>query len=152
MVSFMEALLYLSAYEDTYFLATISENSISPVPDPIVFDEARINPGGHYDPTTGIYTVPEDGTYEFYLHILNGDETGDIWAFSLVVDGDYVDYTLEYGDVDYPDYITDDSLEMLELSSGQQVSVSPAAMTQLVGTTDNGVKCSWFSGRLIKAA
>ena len=138
-------LLYSSAYEDTYFLATISETYISPVPDPIVFDEARINPGGHYDPTTGIYTVPQDGIYEFYVHILSGDETDERWAFSLAVDDADVDYTLQIGDVDYLDYISDDSSEMLELSSGQQVSV-------ILGSASNDVMFSWFSGRLIKAA
>ena len=105
-----------------------------------------------YDPTAGIWTIPEDGTYEFYVHILNGEETDEAWAFSLVVDGTDVDYILQYGDVDYPDLISDDSSEMLELSSGQQVSVSPGGMTGIYGSSGNDVMYSWFSGRLIKAA
>ena len=36
--------------------------------NPIVFDYPILKTGGHYDPTTGIYTVPIDGTYEFVLH------------------------------------------------------------------------------------
>ena len=112
MVSLIKGLLYLSAYEDTYFLATISEDTVSPVSDPIVFDEVRINPGGHYNATTGIYTVPEDGPYEFYVHILNGDDANTAWAFSLVVDGTDVDYTLHFGDVDYQDYISDNNISL----------------------------------------
>ena len=29
-----------------------------------------MNPGGHYDNTTGIYTVPIDGIYEFTVQII----------------------------------------------------------------------------------
>ena len=130
----------------------MSENQISPVPNPIVFDEVRINPGGHYDPTTGIYTIPEDGTYEFYVHILNGDETSNNWAFGLFVDDALVDYTMFINDADYPDFVSSDSSEMLELSSGQQVYVSSTSMTEIYGTNNNDVMFSWFSGRLIKAA
>ena len=87
---FKHRLLFL-AYEDTYFFATMSESSISPVPDPIVFDDARINPGGHYDPTTGIYTVPQNGTYEFYVHLLNTEDEDLSFGFSLDVDGADID-------------------------------------------------------------
>ena len=133
-------------------MATISQFTISPVLDPIVFDEARINPGGNYDQKTGIYTVPQDGTYEFYVHISVAAEGDDRWGFYLVVDDTGVDYTLQDGDVDYPDYISDDSSEMLELSSGQQVSVRPVSMTEIFGSNSIGVMLSWFSGRLIHAA
>ena len=142
-------MFHSSAYEDTYFLATIVENFVSSVPDPLVFDEIRINPGGHYDPTTGIYTVPQNGTYEFYVHLMNGPDTNDLWAFSLVVDDANVDYNLQY---EYPDYISDATLEMLELSSGQQVSVSPLGTMDYIAGSTGGVMASWFSGRLIKAA
>ena len=37
--------------------------------DPIIFNVVPLNPGGYYDVTTGIYTVPLDGVYEFILHI-----------------------------------------------------------------------------------
>ena len=131
-------------------MATISEYSTSPVPDPIVFDDARINPGGHYDPTTGIYTVPQDGTYEFYVHLLNADENNSLWAFRLVVDDVSVDYTMHTDNGDDPDYVSEDSSEFLELSSGQQISVTPTNMEDILGTNGN-LMFSWFSGRLIKA-
>ena len=34
-----------------------------------MFDVTRLNPDEHYDNTTGIYTVPLDGIYEFTFHI-----------------------------------------------------------------------------------
>ena len=39
------------------------------ISEPLVFDVAFINSGGHYDSTTGIYTAPIDGTYEFIAHL-----------------------------------------------------------------------------------
>ena len=73
-----------SGYYATSFLATFSVGSLTPT-NPIVFDVTRLNPGGHYDNTTGIYTVPIDGTYQVVFHIWsNGDAA--IYPH-LVVDG-----------------------------------------------------------------
>ena len=56
--------------------------------DPIVFDHPEHNVGGYYNSTTGIYTVPIDGVYEFIFHIsAYGDATLGAW---LVVDGEDV--------------------------------------------------------------
>ena len=55
-------------YSDTSFLATFDTSSLTPT-DPIVFNNPVLNTGGHYDPATGIYTVPVDGTYEFIFHM-----------------------------------------------------------------------------------
>ena len=57
----------LIGYSDTSFQATFDVDYLTPT-NPIVFNVARNNAGGHYDPTTGIYTVPLDGTYEFKFH------------------------------------------------------------------------------------
>ena len=76
-----------SGYYDTSFLATFSVNDLTPT-DPIVFDANRLNPGGHYDNTTGIYTVPLDGIYQVIFHILSYDDA-NIYP-RLVVDGNLV--------------------------------------------------------------
>ena len=73
--------------KDTSFLATISASTLTPS-DPIVFDDAILNTGGHYDPTTGIYTVPIDGTYEFIFHFYTYNEHSA--AGYLEVDNDRV--------------------------------------------------------------
>ena len=62
-------MLFLSGYSDASFLATVDYDPNDP-PDPIVFNVAVLNPGCHYDVTTGIYTVPLDGIYQFMVHIL----------------------------------------------------------------------------------
>ena len=47
------------------FLATISADSISVSPDePIVWDLAPINPGGHFNTILGMYTAPVHGYYQ----------------------------------------------------------------------------------------
>ena len=51
----------------------------------MVFNHPVLNTGGYYDPTTGIYTIPIDGTYEFVFHFRSyNDNSAVAW---LVVDG-----------------------------------------------------------------
>ena len=74
-------------YSGTSFLATFDTNPVTPG-NPIVFNYPVHNTGGHYDPTTGIYTVPIDGAYDFTVHIWSYNDI-DLGAF-LTVDGDDV--------------------------------------------------------------
>ena len=54
-----------SATVDTLFLATISAETIEISDDePIPWDSALINSGGHFNNVTGGYTVPYDGYYQ----------------------------------------------------------------------------------------
>ena len=78
----------LSGYSSISFLATFSANTLTPT-NPMVFDDDRINTGGHYDPIIGIYTVPIDGTYEFISHVYIYNDT-NAGAF-LEVDNILVD-------------------------------------------------------------
>ena len=66
--------MIIVAYSDTTFIATFSVYTLVPT-DPIIFNYPVLNPGGHYDVTSGIYTVPLDGTYQFIINIYsNGDD------------------------------------------------------------------------------
>ena len=81
----------LPGYHDKSFLATFSVNDLDPT-NPIVFDVTRLNPGGHYDNTTGIYTVPLDGIYQVIFHIRSYDDA--VIYPRLVIDGILVMYFL----------------------------------------------------------
>ena len=52
-----------------------------------MFDEVRIDGGQNYDPTTGIYTVPINGFYEFNVQIYVHSDAAISWAFYFAVDG-----------------------------------------------------------------
>ena len=49
---------------DSVFLATIADDIPIESGDVIVWDEAPINPGGHYDTLLGTYTAPVHGYYQ----------------------------------------------------------------------------------------
>ena len=80
----MGTLKLFAGYYETSFLATFSSTTLIPT-DPIVFDVTRLNPGGYYDNTTGIYTVPLDGIYQFTYHIWGYNDA--VIYPRLVVDG-----------------------------------------------------------------
>ena len=50
------------------FLAALSSSS-TVSENPVIFDTDEINPGGHYNPSTGYYTVPYDGIYQFHVQM-----------------------------------------------------------------------------------
>ena len=76
-----------TGYSRTSFLVTFDTSPVTPG-NPIVFNYPVHNVGGHYDPTTGIYTVPLDGIYQLiFCFRARNDATVGAW---LVVDGEEV--------------------------------------------------------------
>ena len=73
-----------SGYSDTAFLATIDSQTHAPS-NPLFLMMWCWTLEITYDPTTGIYTAPIDGTYEFTIHIQSSNDY-DIRAY-LRVDG-----------------------------------------------------------------
>ena len=144
---------FLVGYGDLTFLAGISAQTVSPIPAPIVFDDAKINPGNHYDPTTGIYTVPLDGIYEFYAQIESYVDSNNDWAFYIVVDDEDITFTRHEasGSENIDENVSSSSTLLLQLSTGQQVWVEPFVLDGLYGTDSAGLMYSWFSGHLISA-
>ena len=167
-----------SGYADTTFLATMTEGLHTPT-DPIVFPIAVHNSGGHYNRTTGIYTAPIDGTYEFIIHILSSSDYNigaylmvDSTYVSLFVDEDIVcqrlknngvhiftycilflifqiTYTWALGDSTQDERLLE-SVIVLSLTAGQQVWVVPSGISTMYGSYSSGMR-SWFSGHLIHA-
>ena len=63
----------ITGYVDTSFLATFDVLQLNITSNPIVFPVAVMNDGGNYDVTSGIYTVPVDGVYEFVFKLEVGE-------------------------------------------------------------------------------
>ena len=114
--------------------------------DPIIFEDSKINPGGFYDNTTGIYTVPLDGTYEFYVHLSAVE--GPDWYMTFQVDG--MEATESHAS--NPTWYTSASMTaMFDLVAGQEVWARAVSIDHVQGTEPDGTIFSWFSGRLIYA-
>ena len=136
-------------YSDTTFFAGIEVDFETPA-DPIDFDDDRINPGGHYDASTGIYTVPLDGTYEFNVQIESYSDFNNDWGFWVLVDGIEVTFSRHdaSGSTDNDENVSLSSTVLLNLTSGQEVWVK-TDVNVLYGTVV-GLN-SWFSGHIIYA-
>ena len=128
---------HVSGYNNGTFLAILEAN-VGDCSGYIVFPDDRINPGGHYDATTGEYTVPYDGVYQFTGHL-----RGSATLVNVFVDGvryyDGVDFLGPWQAVT----IT------VELTAGQVVSMYASGDCDLVGTTS--YIYSFFMGHLISA-
>ena len=146
----MIAILFFSlGYADTTFLAAFTEDLVSPVSDPIVFDFSIINPAGHYDPTTGIYTVPLNGTYEIIVQLQNDNDADNDWGYHLAIDNDDATFT-RHGASGSSEIVSLSSIIIFPLNVGQQISVTPLGIDGLEGTRGGEIR-SWFSAHLIHA-
>ena len=56
---------------------------------PIVFREVKVNEGGCYDNTTGVFTTTVPGTYVFTATVESEEENSDVLAWIMVDDTDY---------------------------------------------------------------
>ena len=131
------------------FLATIGAERFTPVPNPIVFDETRLNPGGHYDNTTGIYTIPIDGIYEFNVNV-RGQPDHDFGSY-LVRDGVDIAH-VRNADIGGPGYMSTLLVIPVHATTGQKFWVRPYSLDAMYGRVESdGELVSWFAGRLISA-
>ena len=140
--------LFLLGYLNSAFLVTKSGGA-SQVTDPIIFDLTPVNYGENYDSTTGIYTVPMDGLYEFNIQIYcKLDE--NVCVYYITVDGTYMTDTPSAMTENLNDGVGLATTVILELSEGQQVWISPRSFVYNIVGTASGM-ASWFAGQLLMA-
>ena len=87
---------------------------------PIIFDEVKIDNGENYNSSRGIYKVPMDGLYEFYVQIYNSEANEEAWAIFLLVDGNVVTDSAQTLVDGLARAITATSTVMLNLVEGQK--------------------------------
>ena len=97
-----------------------------------------MNPGSHYNPATGEYTVPYDGIYQFSLQLQASGSTEPVF-FDVYLDGNQF-----FNDV-YTTEVYRTTTFVLELSVGQVVTVR--TNSDLNGHSDELM--SYFAGHLI---
>ena len=131
-----------SGYQDATFLAALSSTVSG---DALIFDREEINPGGHYDSSTGVYTVPYDGIYQFSVNAQ--------WNFGYVSVRVYVDRLTAGSHVDLigdASTIYRSPTFILELTAGQTVEVIQLLSISGVRGCETSL-CSYFTGHLISA-
>ena len=105
----------------------------------VVFDELKFNNGEHYNSTTGIYTAPVDGTYEFFWYITASPKANS-W---LYLDG--TGYVNPFEDTSEGRQ-GDGSTVTVILEAGQMLDVRTASEPCTVYGNSN---YSWFGGQLL---
>ena len=125
----------------------------------LVFDKEDIDVGNNYDTSTGIFTVPQDGVYEFgWAAIATASETvfryrlamgGDTdWNNSHVGNGRY-ELRLDQGqDADYAN--NGEYCAYVNCTAGQQMSIMQRCDSgTLTGYGDINYRYTYFRGRLV---
>ena len=112
----------------------------------IVFDNDKINEGGHYNTTTGVYTAPVAGIYEFIACIRSTPKAN----FHLCIDGSIYMHAFEnYADeVELGDDETEGASVVVRLQAGQMVYITTGNEPYTVmGDTERHF--TWFGGYLL---
>ena len=126
----------------------------------LVYDKVDINVGNHYDNTTGIFTVPQTGIYEFGYTAI-GSSTTTTYRYRLAKDG-VTNFDTQHGGVGYythrmgqagtgTEYATNSEYSpYVSLTAGDKMSV----MIYVDSGTQTGYatvdyRYTYFKGRLV---
>ena len=109
----------------------------------IIFDNDKINEGGHYNVTSGVYTAPVTGIYQFFPYIRSNPKAN----LHLRVDGSSYLNTVEHYDGE-AGVEAEGASVIVRLQAGQTVYVTTGDEPYTVhGNTDG--RSTWFGGYLL---
>ena len=110
----------------------------------IVFGLSISNMGDHYDNLTGVFTVPVEGSYMFYVNILS--ESGHFVETELVLSNGGILAEVYSGDGKY--FGAGSNLVIVYLKQGDQVWLRMHGAI----SSNRAVHCCWstFSGYLLR--
>jgi len=114
------------------------------------FNSVRVNRGNHFNTSTGRFTAPTSGIYEFYMYFITGN-ANDVYRFAFYKNGTDIgkQLRLDTSDTTNTDYETGSIKIYEELEAGDYVSIygwSDAGNNAYINPTGN---YSFFTGRLI---
>ena len=119
----------VAGYRSTGFLAYVSADVAGNAAPHILFDTEVYDYGDNYNPATGIYTVPRNGTYLVQARVRGMNQRADHF---IRVDGDSITYTNGNGNHQEQSSLTSITLHLVE---GQEVTVDVNYSNTIDGST-----------------
>ena len=114
-----------------------------------VYSEVTINRGSCYNSSTGRFTAPIAGIYQFGVASIGGN-ANDVFRFDLYKNGSETEYSLRIDQNDASEYGTNASMEVyLELAAGDYVSIFARSDGGADAYGALNFRYSYFNGRFI---
>jgi hypothetical protein len=115
-----------------------------------VFDSVRVNRGNHFNTTTGRFTAPTAGVYEFYMFFITGNAS-DVYRFNFYKNGSNLgkQLRLDTSDTTNTDYEIGSMKIYEELAKDDYVSIYGYSTGGSNAFVDPSGVYSFFAGRLI---
>tara|TARA_B100000424_G_C22537474_1_gene306689 strand:- start:5 stop:511 length:507 start_codon:yes stop_codon:yes gene_type:complete len=126
----------------------------------LVYDKVDINVGNHYDNTTGIFTVPQTGIYEFGYTAI-GSSTTTTYRYRLAKDG-VTNFDTQHGGAGYYTHRMDQAGTGTEYATNSEyspyVSLTAGDKMSVMIYVDSGTQTgyatvdyryTYFKGRLV---
>ena len=126
----------------------------------LVYDKVDINVGNHYDNTTGIFTVPQTGIYEFGYTAI-GSSTTSTYRYRLAKDG-VTNFDTQHGGAGYYTHRMDQAGTGTEYATNSEyspyVSLTAGDKMSVMIYVDSGTQTgyatvdyryTYFKGRLV---
>jgi hypothetical protein len=124
----------------------------SATPATLIYDQTKVNQGNHYSTTTGKFTAPVDGIYEFAWASI-ASVTNDVFRYILAINGspetakDELRVDINSTGVDYG--TNGEFSRYISLSANDTVEVQVNTGSAQTGFGNAGWAYTYFRGRLI---
>ena len=115
-----------------------------------IFTEVEINRGNCFDSSTGRFTAPSAGIYQFGTAMIGGN-ANDVYRFSFHKNGSNTEFGLRVStNATGSEYGTNGQMEVyLELEAGDYVSIFAKSDAGNNAYGDAGYKYTYFNGRFV---
>ena len=127
-----------------FYVHNVRDKILDKTDEIIIFKNTFINEGAGYDTSTGIFTAPIGGLYQFVVHLCTGYK---MYTFiGLMLDGKVIAADANNGDVHY----TCSTLgAIVRVKSGEQVWVKSLASSSSRQLYEDDYRMNTFSGMLV---